>query len=174
VHCVGVADLHVASPSKLQFQETVLDLMCRIPLPCDADHVAHAVLLCNGHNPCARGLCGAHRGHDTRGACTQLRLRCKYGRTTRCSLCVLACSCAVPALQGARPACACVRPVAAHTVPCVLSRFSVLQVYTKAIVPIGALFSINLWLGNTAYLYLSVAFVQMLKVCALLCTLPVS
>ena len=30
--------------------------------------------------------------------------------------------------------------------------------------PIGALFSINLWLGNTANLYLSVAFVQMLKV----------
>jgi len=79
-HCVGVAELHVASPSKLQFQETVLDLTCRIPLPCDADHVAHAVLLCNGHNPCARGLCGAHRGHDTRSACMQLRLRCKYGR----------------------------------------------------------------------------------------------
>lgn len=36
--------------------------------------------------------------------------------------------------------------------------------YTRAIVPIGALFSVNLWLGNTAYMYLSVSFAQMLKV----------
>ena len=38
------------------------------------------------------------------------------------------------------------------------------DVYLRAIVPIGALFSIVLWLGNTAYLYLSVSFIQMLKV----------
>ena len=31
-------------------------------------------------------------------------------------------------------------------------------------VPISALFSGTLWLGNAAYLYLSVAFIQMLKV----------
>ena len=37
------------------------------------------------------------------------------------------------------------------------------DVYLRAIVPIGALFSIVLWLGNTAYLYLSVSFIQMLK-----------
>lgn len=36
------------------------------------------------------------------------------------------------------------------------------EVYTRAIVPIGALFSVNLWLGNTAYMYLSVSFAQML------------
>jgi hypothetical protein len=38
------------------------------------------------------------------------------------------------------------------------------QVYVKAILPIGALFSVNLWLGNTAVMYISVAFAQMLKV----------
>ena len=31
--------------------------------------------------------------------------------------------------------------------------------------PIAALFSGTLWLGNAAYLYLSVAFIQMFKVC---------
>lgn len=38
------------------------------------------------------------------------------------------------------------------------------QVYMKAILPIGALFSVNLWLGNTVVMYISVAFAQMLKV----------
>ena len=38
-----------------------------------------------------------------------------------------------------------------------------MDVYMRAIVPIGALFSVVLWLGNTAYLYLSVSFIQMLK-----------
>lgn len=38
------------------------------------------------------------------------------------------------------------------------------QVYVKAILPIGALFSVTLWLGNTAVMYISVAFAQMLKV----------
>lgn len=34
----------------------------------------------------------------------------------------------------------------------------------RAIVPIGACYSITLWVGNAAYLYLSVSFIQMLKV----------
>ncbi|KAK9834440.1 hypothetical protein WJX74_001775 [Apatococcus lobatus] len=37
------------------------------------------------------------------------------------------------------------------------------ETYMKAIVPIGALFAGTLWLGNAAYLYLSVSFIQMLK-----------
>lgn len=39
-----------------------------------------------------------------------------------------------------------------------------METYLKAIVPIGACFSGTLWLGNAAYLYLSVSFIQMLKV----------
>ncbi|KAH8424413.1 uncharacterized protein LDX57_002164 [Aspergillus melleus] len=35
--------------------------------------------------------------------------------------------------------------------------------YTKAIVPIGIMFSLSLICGNLAYLYLSVSFIQMLK-----------
>lgn len=38
------------------------------------------------------------------------------------------------------------------------------QVYTRAIVPIGVTFSLSLICGNLTYLYLSVAFIQMLKV----------
>ena len=34
----------------------------------------------------------------------------------------------------------------------------------RAIVPIGACYAITLWVGNSAYLYLSVSFIQMLKV----------
>ncbi len=34
----------------------------------------------------------------------------------------------------------------------------------RTIVPIGALYSCTLWLGNAAYLFLSVSFIQMLKV----------
>ncbi|KAG2455118.1 hypothetical protein HYH02_000938 [Chlamydomonas schloesseri] len=41
--------------------------------------------------------------------------------------------------------------------------------YFKNVVPIAALFSGTLWLGNAAYLYLSVAFIQMLKA-----TMPVT
>jgi len=37
------------------------------------------------------------------------------------------------------------------------------ETYMKAIVPIGGLFAITLWLSNAAYLYLSVSFIQMLK-----------
>lgn len=37
------------------------------------------------------------------------------------------------------------------------------SMYAKTILPIGALYSIVLWLGNTAYLYLSVSFLQMVK-----------
>lgn len=40
------------------------------------------------------------------------------------------------------------------------------RVYLRAIVPIGAFFSLSLICGNLTYLYLSVAFIQMLKVCA--------
>ncbi|XP_010546568.1 PREDICTED: probable sugar phosphate/phosphate translocator At2g25520 [Tarenaya hassleriana] len=35
--------------------------------------------------------------------------------------------------------------------------------YLRSIVPIGALYSISLWLSNSAYIYLSVSFIQMLK-----------
>lgn len=38
------------------------------------------------------------------------------------------------------------------------------ETYLKAIVPIGLLYAGTLWLGNAAYLYLSVSFIQMLKV----------
>lgn len=37
------------------------------------------------------------------------------------------------------------------------------RVYLRAIVPIGLMFSLSLICGNLAYLYLSVAFIQMLK-----------
>lgn len=37
------------------------------------------------------------------------------------------------------------------------------ETYLKTIVPIGALYSGTLWLGNAAYLFLSVSFIQMLK-----------
>jgi hypothetical protein len=39
------------------------------------------------------------------------------------------------------------------------------RVYLRAIVPIGLMFSLSLICGNMTYLYLSVAFIQMLKVC---------
>ena len=38
------------------------------------------------------------------------------------------------------------------------------DVYMRAIVPIGIFFSLSLICGNLSYLYLSVAFIQMLKV----------
>lgn len=38
--------------------------------------------------------------------------------------------------------------------------------FVKSILPIGILFSGSLILSNTAYLYLSVSYIQMLKVCA--------
>lgn len=38
------------------------------------------------------------------------------------------------------------------------------RVYLRAIVPIGVFFSLSLICGNLTYLYLSVAFIQMLKV----------
>lgn len=34
----------------------------------------------------------------------------------------------------------------------------------RTIVPIGFLYAGTLWLGNAAYVYLSVSFIQMLKV----------
>lgn len=39
------------------------------------------------------------------------------------------------------------------------------RLFLRAIVPIGAFFSLSLMCGNMTYLYLSVAFIQMLKVC---------
>lgn len=38
------------------------------------------------------------------------------------------------------------------------------RVYLRAIVPIGLFFSLSLICGNLTYLYLSVAFIQMIKV----------
>ncbi|CAI9088960.1 OLC1v1023432C1 [Oldenlandia corymbosa var. corymbosa] len=38
-----------------------------------------------------------------------------------------------------------------------------LDIYISSVIPIGAMFAMTLWLGNTAYLYISVAFAQMLK-----------
>nr|GMD92575.1 probable sugar phosphate/phosphate translocator At3g14410 [Ipomoea batatas] len=35
--------------------------------------------------------------------------------------------------------------------------------YIWSVIPIGAMFAMTLWLGNTAYLYISVSFAQMLK-----------
>ncbi|OBZ67356.1 hypothetical protein A0H81_12672 [Grifola frondosa] len=40
------------------------------------------------------------------------------------------------------------------------------EMFLRSILPIGLLFSASLILSNTAYLYLSVAYIQMLKVCA--------
>ncbi|XP_002985975.2 probable sugar phosphate/phosphate translocator At3g14410 [Selaginella moellendorffii] len=38
-----------------------------------------------------------------------------------------------------------------------------LEIYATSVFPIGAMFAMTLWLGNSAYLYISVAFAQMLK-----------
>ncbi|CAA0815912.1 Probable sugar phosphate/phosphate translocator [Striga hermonthica] len=38
-----------------------------------------------------------------------------------------------------------------------------MDIYISSVIPIGAMFAMTLWLGNTAYLYISVAFAQMLK-----------
>lgn len=38
------------------------------------------------------------------------------------------------------------------------------RIYIRAIMPIGLFFSLSLICGNQAYLYLSVSFIQMLKV----------
>ncbi|KAJ0975691.1 hypothetical protein J5N97_017656 [Dioscorea zingiberensis] len=37
------------------------------------------------------------------------------------------------------------------------------EIYVTSVIPIGAMFAMTLWLGNSAYLYISVAFAQMLK-----------
>ncbi|XP_057550826.1 probable sugar phosphate/phosphate translocator At2g25520 [Amaranthus tricolor] len=37
------------------------------------------------------------------------------------------------------------------------------EVYFSSVVPIGALYACSLWLSNSAYIYLSVSFIQMLK-----------
>ncbi|GER53939.1 nucleotide/sugar transporter family protein [Striga asiatica] len=38
-----------------------------------------------------------------------------------------------------------------------------MDIYISSVIPIAAMFAMTLWLGNTAYLYISVAFAQMLK-----------
>ncbi|PNX99911.1 putative sugar phosphate/phosphate translocator [Trifolium pratense] len=38
-----------------------------------------------------------------------------------------------------------------------------LDTYLKSVVPVGALYSLSLWFSNSAYIYLSVSFIQMLK-----------
>ncbi|KAL9273542.1 putative sugar phosphate/phosphate translocator [Drosera capensis] len=43
--------------------------------------------------------------------------------------------------------------------PAAMSR----SLYLRSVVPIGALYSLSLWLSNSAYIYLSVSFIQMLK-----------
>ena len=43
------------------------------------------------------------------------------------------------------------------------------RIYCQAILPIGAAFSGSIICSNFAYLYLSVAFLQMLKVCVIRC-----
>lgn len=37
------------------------------------------------------------------------------------------------------------------------------ELYLSSVVPIGVLYSLSLWLSNSAYIYLSVSFIQMLK-----------
>ena len=37
------------------------------------------------------------------------------------------------------------------------------ETYRKKIAPVAVLFAVSLWASNTAYIYLSVAFIQMLK-----------
>ena len=37
------------------------------------------------------------------------------------------------------------------------------DIYLSSVVPIGALYALSLWLSNSAYIYLSVSFIQMLK-----------
>ncbi|XP_073156520.1 probable sugar phosphate/phosphate translocator At2g25520 [Henckelia pumila] len=37
------------------------------------------------------------------------------------------------------------------------------DLYLRSVVPIGLLYSLSLWLSNSAYIYLSVSFIQMLK-----------
>lgn len=37
------------------------------------------------------------------------------------------------------------------------------DMYIRSVVPIGALYSLSLWFSNSAYIYLSVSFIQMLK-----------
>jgi hypothetical protein len=41
---------------------------------------------------------------------------------------------------------------------------SFLLLLHRSVVPVGALFAMTLWMGNAAYMYLSVSFIQMMKV----------
>lgn len=46
-----------------------------------------------------------------------------------------------------------------------------LMCVSRSVLPVGALFALVLWAGNAAYMYLSVSFIQMLKVRHRACTL---
>ena len=48
------------------------------------------------------------------------------------------------------------------------------ETYRTAIVPIGVAFALVLWLGNAAYLYLSVSFIQMIKALMPMAVWPVA
>jgi len=58
-----------------------------------------------------------------------------------------------------------------YTLPCtkLLTALSALPLcplsfrFVHLILPIGAMFATTLWFGNTAYLYISISFAQMLK-----------
>jgi hypothetical protein len=47
---------------------------------------------------------------------------------------------------------------------CQPTAWRLLRTRRRCILPIGLLFAGTLWLGNAAYLYLTVSFIQMLKV----------
>ena len=47
------------------------------------------------------------------------------------------------------------------------------RIYIRAILPIGAFFSLSLICGNMTYLYLGVAFIQMLKVRCVQAEVPI-
>lgn len=65
----------------------------------------------------------------------------------------------------------CIHMAFCATLAHILARLGVSEVppisvdtYIRCILPIGLLFAGVLWTGNAAYLYLSVSFIQMLKV----------
>lgn len=49
-----------------------------------------------------------------------------------------------------------------------------LEIYATCVVPISAFFASSLWFGNTAFLHISVAFIQMLKALMPVATLSVA
>ena len=120
----------------------------RVWLPGDADNVAHVLLLLPGGGPHQAGLCRAARWHDLQGAPHLCLARTMLHVVERCALHAGGHQC-----EGHR-----------------LVPHACQQVYCQAILPIGATYAIVLWLGNAAYLYLSVSFIQMIKVSPGACT----